>query len=222
LFIPYFALITGIELVRALIRSPQRLRVAGAAGLMVLIFSAPIYAWGMRNQRIFGRFLLDSHGGETLMQCIAYRPETKAGIYPEFIKTQPIYQQIKGMNEAEADVFFTDQAKTWIREHPGLYIRNSLANSKDFWRLYPRPDQSYPEGRMKLILISLLTEPIFLAGGLVGLIKTRGDWRRLYPIYIAILLLSVMHALITGQMRYRLPLMPYAILFAAIAAVGLF
>ena len=215
-FIPFFATILVCEALLS-IRSRDRLQRAGRLFLMGLIFISPIFLWGLRNRRIFGRFLLDTHGGITSVECIMFYAQCKQGIFPAFFRDHPLRQATAGMNEVESDAFYLNQTKMFIRAHPGRYLRQALGNLKNFWRFYPRQDINFKESRLKITIISLLTEPFLIITGLIGLFKTRHQWRILYPIYLLVLFLTGIHALTTGQMRYRLPLMPYAIVFSACA-----
>ncbi len=216
-FIPFFAAVLLLEAILSVQSSRLFLQKGARLFLMALIFAGPILLWGLRNQRLFGRFLLDTHGGITSVECIMFYAQCKQGVFPEFFKDHPLQRATVNMTEAESDAFYLNQTKMFIRAHPGRYLRQALGNLKNFWRLYPRQDIDYKEGRLKITVISLITEPFLIIAGLIGLIKMRRAWRTLYPMYLVILFLSGVHALTTGQMRYRLPLMPFAIIFTACA-----
>ena len=49
------------------------------------------------------------------------------------------------------------------------------------------------------------------------MVLSRRQWKDLYPFYTTLFLTTLAHTLITGQMRYRLPLMPILILFSSYA-----
>jgi 4-amino-4-deoxy-L-arabinose transferase-like glycosyltransferase len=220
IFIPFFVLLVSVEALRALPRSDRRLigsRLILIAGLCAL----PIWLWGLRNKNAFGTFTLDTHGGRMTIETIMFYDECKRGTFHEFFENHPLERATAGMNEAQADAFYFQQTKQWIREHPARYLRQSLGDFKDFWRFYPRQDITFKEGRAKITIISLLTEPLLLLGGLLGIILTRKRWRDLYPIYLLILMLSTIHMFTTGQMRYRLPVMPFAIMFTTVSLLAI-
>lgn len=214
IFLPLTCLwlfVNGLGAVDAAREKSRWLRTGVAAVILIL----PSLLWGMRNDKLFGRFLIDSHGGYTVLGTIKYYEQVKEGIYGDFIKTQPVWINAQNLNEAKQDAFFMDQAKAFIREHPARYMRQSLGNFKNLWRFYPRQDVHFKEGSRHLTLVSLLTEPGLILLGLVGIYRTRNRWKQLYPVYTSILFLTLVYTLITGQMRYRLPLMPFFILFSS-------
>jgi hypothetical protein len=215
-FIPLTAFCLLIETLMAFGNKANRrqyLSIIGAG----LIFAAPITAWGLRNQKTLGRFLLDSHGGITFVHCTVFYDVYKQGTFSEVFKNHPIHQAAKTMGEAQCDAYYFQVARDFIRTHPHEFARQIFNKIVDFWRFYPRQDINFPEGTRTITLISLLTEPFLLCCGAYGLWKTRHQWRALYPLYTAILLLTAVHGISCAQMRYRLPLMPFAILFSAVA-----
>ncbi len=181
---------------------------------VILCFAIPILIWGIRNQRRFGKFTLDTHGGFTAVSTIIFYRATKDNTLGENVRTDPIYLKGQQLNEIAADSYYFGQVKEFIRRNPRQYIRQSLDNLKNFWRLYPRQDIPFPEGTRLLTVISLATEPFVVIFGLIGLYRSRFAWRLFYPIYLCVGLLSIAHALISGQMRYRLSISPFLILFA--------
>jgi len=214
IFIPLFGAILLAETALSL-RSAERARIWRAIAFAAGIFLIPILLWGARNQRVLGKFALDTHGGISLVYPIIFHQALKAGTLVQAWEFHPIRLKALTMSEADRDIYYIYEVKRYIAEHPGLYLKESLVRFKDFWRLYPRQDIDFLEGRQKLTVISLLTEPILVFVGLFGLFKTRGQWRGLYPAYVSIALLTVTHTLISGQMRYRLPIMPIMILLTS-------
>jgi 4-amino-4-deoxy-L-arabinose transferase-like glycosyltransferase len=191
-----------------------RLRTLFFAGVL---FALPLLFWGLRNQRVFGSFLLDAHGGYTALGDIVFYRETKEGRFGDVVNSHPWFQAGQKMNEVDRNKYYLSLTKRYMVDHPKQIAYQMLLNLKDFWRFYPRQDISFREGTRRLTLISLLTEPFLLIFGAVGLIRSREEGTRLYPIYGFILLLTGIHAVLMGQMRYRLPVMPFAILFTAYA-----
>ena len=213
-FIPVIGLCLATESLSALGTSQARRKFLAAA-LAGLVFAGPIIAWGLRNQKVFGRFLLDSHGGITFLHCTVFYDVYKQGTFGDIFPHTPVYEMAKSMDEAQCNDFFYRIARDYIRTHPRDFARQIVSKTIDFWRLYPRQDVPFQEGVRKITVISLLTEPFLIFLGGIGLWKTRHSWRLLYPLYSAIVLLTAVHAISCSQMRYRLPLMPFAIVFSA-------
>jgi len=216
IFIPLFAFVIAMEAFLAwrAKSGPFPWRSFMAAGF---VFALPLFLWALRNERTFGRFMLDGHGGSTMIETIVFHDRVKDGTYPEVWAHHPLRQKTEAMSESDRDAFYSSYVKNYVRQHPRLYALQSLERFKDLWRFYPRQDIQFREGRRSLTLMSLLTEPFLILAGLVGLFRARRRWRELYPFYATLFLTTAAYALITGQMRYRLPLMPIMILFASYA-----
>lgn len=182
-------------------------------GLIIggLVFAAPVLLWGLRNEHAVGKFTLDSHGGYTLLDCVVYYDLNKSGDMARACPELPACAEGMKMSEVESDRYWKGEVHRFIRENPGVFAKQALANFKDFWRFYPRQDLSFQEGNRKLTWISLLTEPFFIVIGLLGFWATRKRWQVLHPIYFSIAGLTAIHMISCAQMRYRLPLMPFFI-----------
>ena len=79
----------------------------------------------------------------------------------------PIQKQTATLNEADREAFFVAYTKQYIANHPRTYARQSVERFKDLWRFYPRQDLRYNEGRNGITIISLITEPFLIIGGLI-------------------------------------------------------
>jgi 4-amino-4-deoxy-L-arabinose transferase-like glycosyltransferase len=180
-----------------------------------LVLSIPLLGWGARNKAALGQFSLDNHGGATLAGTIIFHAQTKADRLGETARRDPFFLEADKLPEAERERYFFAATRRFIQDHPGRYFYECLTRFKDFWRFYPRPDVQFREGALRLIIISLLTEPFLILAGLFTLFLTRPAWPLIYPASCAVVWLTLLHTLITGQMRYRLPLMPFLILGAA-------
>ncbi len=207
-----FIFLTEAILLRGQSGRPARfMRILTAA----LAFSVPILIWGARNKAALGEFALDNHGGSTLAGTIIFNSQTKAGRLDETVLLDPFYLKAAKLTETEQERYYIEATREFIKTHPKRYVAESLIRFKDFWRFYPRPDVQFQEGALRLIIISLLTEPFLIIAGLFTLFLTRPARALMYPASYAIIWLTLLHSLITGQMRYRLPLMPFMILGAA-------
>lgn len=167
--------------------------------------------WALRNHHALGRPVLDTHGGMTCVECMVYYDINKAGRFSDYFKTEPLYLETNTLGEVERDRVLMNRYRQFLREEPGRFLRQALANIKDFWRLYPRQDLTFSLSTRWLTAISLLTEPFLLAVGIWGFWSRRQDWAQWQPAWSAIALLTLAHAVSCAQMRYRLPLMPFFI-----------
>lgn len=194
-----------------------RRRGAAQAWAAILLFCIPLIGWGLRNQHRVGRLTLDTHGGYTLFECVNNYATNKEGRFGELWPTLPACAETARLSEPEADLHLRQKVTAFIRTHPKTFFKQSLANVGDFWRLYPRQDITYAENLHLITVLSLLFEPFLLIAGIAGFWLTRRQWHRLYPIYLSILFLFGVHVISCSQMRYRVPLMPFLILMAAIS-----
>lgn len=213
-FILVFLIFLAIEGAALWRRSPGAVSLKTLV-LFMLVFVTPILGWGIRNQRTFGRFFLDSHGGISMLDCVKYYDIHRETRFASVLPQLPAYQAASGLNEAEQDLLYEKEALQFIRENPRLILSRVIPNFVNFWRFYPRQDVTFQDNQRVLTLISLLTEPFLLLAGAAGLWLTRRRWRELYPSYAFILVLMSIHLIMASQMRYRLPLMPIFILFSA-------
>jgi hypothetical protein len=112
-----------------------------------------------------------------------------------------------------------DAAVGFITEHPVRFIE--LAGLKLARMMQPWP---HNEGYLRpaYIVTSLLTYgPILLLSLLYLALWGGRDFYRIFPILIFITYYLMVHAVIGGTIRYRLPLEPFMIIFSAAAIVRL-
>jgi len=216
IFAPIFFSILAMEFIFSL-RERDRVRRWKAMGFALLIFTIFPFLWALRNKCVLGRFCIDTHGGRTAAITIIFHDALKSGSVDAIFVQHPMRKAADLLNEADQDAYYFAQVKQYIAHNPRLYAMQSLNRLKDLWRFYPRQDIEFRENRKLLTVVSLVTEPFLILAGFFGLWKERGRWRELYPFYAAILFTTASYALVTGQMRYRLPLMPIMILFASYA-----
>ena len=189
--LPAFAL---IEIGRS---GPQGLRrtlwVALATGCVI----AP---WTLRNHQIHGALVpISTHGGFILARSNAadpaWRQERGWGIAESFFQRIP--------SEVERDRYWFRQGIGFIRSHPGAYLRLAGERFLRFW-YFLRPEYNF---WFVLIL------PFFLA----GLWRyAREDGFALSSCFIGLSLATFCFVLY-GSTRFRLPLEPFFLLFAAAA-----
>jgi hypothetical protein len=191
LFWPAFALV-------ALLAAPREgLRRSLWVGLAL---AATLLPWTVRNYLIHGALVpISTHGGFILARSNAalpdWRQERGWGIERETFVQFP--------TELERDHHWRQQAMAFIRSHPGTYLRLSAERFLRFWYFFS-PGYNF--------WFTLLL-PLFA----IGL------WR--YGLREGFLLLSVFAGVslaafclvLYGSVRFRLPLEPFFILFAAAA-----
>jgi hypothetical protein len=130
------------------------------------------------------------------------------------------------LTEGEKDRWGRNAAFQYIVDHPGVSARRSLRKFADFWGLDRELIAGITQGvysppRVAALLIAVT---VLLAYPGTMLLAALGVWspgRRLWPTHVMIIAVIVflcgIHTLVFGHSRYRLPLMPFLLIYAAAA-----
>ena len=196
--------------------------------LMLCVAAAFPGAWSLRNHQRFGVWAQDTHAGYTLIiRVMFYEADHEdTGLAHRSLARTDIYRKAMAMGDVERDRYFAAEALRYIRENPATYARHCVGNFFEFWRLYPRTDKTVGvvpsallgKKRAVFVVLALLTEPLFVLGGLVGLFL---GLRAGLPVAVPAVVVgftALVHTLVIAQMRYRVGVMAFVILFAALAA----
>lgn len=191
----------SLALVALLAERRQGLRRSLWVGLAL---GATILPWTLRNYLVHQALVpISTHGGFILARSNSASPDWRQargwGIARETFVQFP--------SEVERDRHWRRQGLEFIRTHPGTYLRLAAERFLRFWYFF-QPEYNF--------WFALLL-PFFIAGLLS------------YGLREGFLLLSVFSALslaafslvLYGSVRFRLPLEPFFILFAAAAAVDM-
>jgi 4-amino-4-deoxy-L-arabinose transferase-like glycosyltransferase len=120
----------------------------------------------------------------------------------------------------ELNNFKRQLAIDYILDNPTHFVKMAGVKFMRFWRLYPFASQYQ---QWHVILTSLLSYGVvlFLATGLL-ICNGKKYFLRLLPILGLIVYLTLVHVITIGSIRYRFPLEPFLIIFAAhfVATVG--
>lgn len=189
---------------------------------LFLGFALLPFLWGTRNSGVFGRFGLDFHGGYTLLVGNMFFSENRVdtGLADAALKSRPWHKETENMNEAEKDRYYLRRTLEFVVSNPGKVLRQWVVNAGEFWRLYPRQDHPMPHNKKFLMLVSLAAEVPLFALALAGLWLKRKQLSRWLVLLIPFIVLTAAHCVSVSQMRYRLPLTPLMIVFAAAALAG--
>ncbi len=185
---------------------------------MVILSLAP---WAARNAYHFGEPVwTTTHGGHTL--ALANNPVYYAdvvdgppgavwsGLNQEtwFASLGP---QTMGMTEPQADRYFRNQGLQMLRERPTTFLSASIARLGRFWGIAPS-GAVYP--LTLRIATACWTVPLWTALA-IGFCR-RGLWRLpTIAAPLALVALTVVHAVYWTDMRMRVPIIPAIALIAA-------
>lgn len=213
-----------------LLKGTVRYRIACAA-LFLCGITLVVGPWAYRNTRLFGQFVpVGTMGGLNLyMGNYEYTPLNRAWATVDITGPEAWYHGhedvLRGMNEAQKQVWAIKQAKRFISENRVLTVKRSIVKAANFWGLERSViggliHNHWPEFKTKAMII-LVGGAIVGGYALVALMAAMGIAQNLvwnqWPIWMLLFWLAYftgMHALVFGHSRYHLPLVPVLALFA--------
>jgi hypothetical protein len=203
LFFPFLALAA------AAVIKEERKKFAKILILVLVSFSV-IAPWSWRNFKVYSQFVPVAFGGAEHF----------------WFGTLPIKEQKQSGNAAayralelpkdpiESERKLKELALENIRKDPLSYI--CLTAQKFFYFWFEPVGYKLISQRSKLLgVIDLAAHFALVALFIVGLIFTRGQGAKLLPIYLLILYYMALHIVLNPMPRYRLPIEPFVVLFAA-------
>jgi len=190
-----------------LVRRPRRRAVAGAALLLVGFAMAMTPLW-VRNYRVHGHFVpATTEGGYTLW--ISNNPEADGSGHCPIPQRLP---EFNGLSEYGVDRLFARKGLTWIREHPWDFVRLAGVKLVRLWRLWPHAEFV---GKAAAVVGGVSFVPVLLLA-VWGAVVARGTWRPLLLFYLLFLYYCGLHVVFVALTRYRVPMVPYLIILAAV------
>ncbi len=193
-----------------------------AAGLLVILLCLPFV---VRNYRLFG---------------VIGMPNTNAGI-AFFWANHPIYgtrfeavlspehgvsyqelipPELRGLNEAVLDRALLRLGLGFVVEDPLRYLLLSLSRIPIYFQFWPTPQSTLLSNAARVLSFGVFLP--FMLYGLLRAVRTlrRGDGGDLRPAFLALTWLfmgvyTLVHLLTWANVRYRLPVDAFLILFAA-------
>ena len=118
------------------------------------------------------------------------------------------------MGELEADRFLKRASLDWIRAHPGRMLSLTWVRIRRTWSPVPNDEEHRTPGILALSLAANL--PLFALAAAALLWRRPETWRWTLAL-LPILLLTAVHAVFTGSVRYRAPALPALCILAASA-----
>ena len=198
------------------VRSDRR-RLAHAALFMAACVIV-LVPWAVRNQRAVGRFtFVSTESGYVLW--LGNNPAydriaidfTRFGGYSPAAAIPPL-EAARGRREIDVDRLYTAAAVSHISAHPAAWLARIPHKLWNMWR----PAEVTSSERHRVIAWTVY--PALLALTAFGLIAAR-DIPESRPLVLFLATNVAMHALVTGELRFRIPLWPAIIPFASLAIV---
>ena len=186
--------------------------------LLVFVFVCygVLIPWIIRNYLCFGEFIPVATGVGATLWVGSYIPHEGEYRYSE--SSEKVMEESRGAKSlAEGDKILFIKAFQNIISNPGEYGYIVL---KKFIRYFYQIYVDIPDGRPRsvnivvVLVLALSYYPVFLLF-LTGIVQTRYRWKEFLPIYGLIFYSGILYAVTIIVPRYRVPLMPFFILFAA-------
>ncbi len=197
-------------------------RLSVASATRQLVFYAAVYCtlmtpWWAHNYRVYGSFVrLIPNFGYALQSGNNPLNQTGGGLRGIDFDTTA-YDDIK--DPVVRDRAMRDAAVDFIIHNPGKSLKLAALKFLRFWRLWPHhPTYANTTGILASVLGFI---PILLLSIVYLLMHGVRDIRRISPMLAFIAYLTVVHTIIVGSLRYRYPLEPFMIVFAAGALAAL-
>lgn len=212
-----------------------RTRVAWAAILTVAI-AAVLLPVGWRNYHVGGEFLLSTsqlgpnfYIGNHAGAQGSYEPLVAGHSNAAYERSDAtrLAEEAQGrkLSPAEVSEYWVSRSLDYIRSQPWDWLR--LIGRK-LWLTFSAAEavdtesiEVYAEYSRLLRALFWFHFGVILPLGIFGLWQTRADWRRLAILYAMLLGLALSVALFYVLARYRYPMVPMAMLFAAAAVATL-
>lgn len=194
-------------------RGTRRLLHAAVVGVVAVAVVAP---WTVRNHIVTGEFIPVSVGGgrEFLYgnsPLATATSQSSIGLPPDLRNLKP------GTGFAVSDRLYLARGLSYVKQDPGRAVRLYFAKLVNLYRFYPstQTENRFTTARTKWIAI-LSYGPVFLLS-LVGLVLERRRWRVYTPILATLAVFTLVYPVFTTNVRYRLPIDAYLILFCSVA-----
>ncbi|MBN1352375.1 glycosyltransferase family 39 protein [candidate division KSB1 bacterium] len=192
------------------------------SALFSIFLCMTIAPWTIRNYRVSGSFTPVSVGLGYVLWAGNYLPFD--GEY-EYHKTQALADSMtNGMTFVERERFFTAEAKQNMKRDVAGTAKLWVKKLFRYWsRIYSTvPDGTKHAGKGIVYYVLLIIHLMLLFFFLPGILRTRNRWKEFMLIYLIFLYMTAIHVITLPWPRYRIPLIPFMGLFAAVEIVHLF
>lgn len=186
--------------------------------LLVFLASAAVVLlpWTLRNYRTYDKFVLVNLSGSAIFQHnnpMTLEIERQTRELKEVKWETPECLEIGKLPPLEADKVYRQRAWQFMRDNPDIVLTYMKMRFVHFWSLSP-----ITHSRLQK-LAALLTSGVYIPLAFLGLFLSRGCWKQTFLPWATIFSYNAIHLVFTATLRYRIPLDPFFMIFAAFAAV---
>jgi len=191
-----------------------------------------ITPWTIRNYIKFNVFISGQTGRGVILWAGTHLPADGPGGMPYGVTSahkeykdpgdgEAFLKVGEGLSAVEADKAYYREGIKNILNNPSGYLRLCLEKFKRFWFWIPGGVEVLkPYPKIKLGITAIYFSMLLLAvWGVWGGLKE--NWRDKLPMLAIISYFTIMHTLIFAIPRFRLPIMPYVLIFAVVGFLQL-
>jgi len=195
-----------------------KLTAIAVAGFMVLYLP-----WSFVNYRHFGKIIPSPTIGsgvmlyETALRITMPDPEKRFEYFKDEIKHKYYYPPGGSDKDRLAgDEYLSREGKRIILKNLDKYPSVVWTNFKRFWQFYPDAPEGGSSKRRGLLyeILGLGSYGVLFPFMIIGAVICFKRFRHLAVLYGFILYYTLVHSMLYGKLRYRLPLDPVLIAFA--------
>ena len=214
-----------MAVVAAVIVTPWTIRNWAVHGEPVFIKSTFGYAlWQGNNPSSFGTDKIPKPSAESLrlehdgtlsgMDRALWEARHET-LYIDDVLLKPTgYREFSGLSEPQRSRLLGRRAWQFIRDNPGRYAGLCLRRVRYFLLF----DETNPKAANRLYRAATITWLVLIV---VGLWASRDRWRALWPTYAIFAAITAFHAAVIVSVRFRIPLEPMTLVWAATAVAPL-
>ncbi len=179
-------------------------------GVYALIYIFMLTPWWVRNYELYGTFVRLNLGAGLALYSGNNPKNTSGGVSDNVLDTSPF--------DSIADPVARDRAAQsaafeFIKAHPQRFLKLAGRKFLRFWRLYPFAEQY--RSNIYVVTSLLSFAPILLLAIVFVLSSNWGTVVTTVPLIAFIAYLTLIHMIIVGSIRYRLPIEPFLIVLGA-------
>jgi hypothetical protein len=199
----------------------HRLPLGGAVrqiAIYALLYGALMAPWWLHNYNTYGTFVrLNLAGGENFYAGNNPMNKTGGGIRELDFSTQQFDATYK--NPVERNSALSKAGLDYVKQDPKAFVERAWIKFIRFWRLWPYFDQYAKPLYIAMYIVTYV--PIFILTLVYLVFWGLRDFWRIAPLLAFGGYLTLVNVVFVTSLRYRLPLEPFMIVFAAAALVRL-
>jgi 4-amino-4-deoxy-L-arabinose transferase-like glycosyltransferase len=189
--------------------------------LLLVSTGTGLFLWRGNNELTRGdtgdRYL-DAGAGEVWLSRLQSLPLSEREELSH--KYDLVSRDLETLDNIDKDRYLQKLAFSFIVEHPARSLALFFHKLRTLYTPFTevRPEHATIFSDMQVFAFLLIFYPTLVLG-LIGLFYGLSGWREHLPLYMAVLSISVAYGITTAAARFRIPIEPFLVLYAAQGAV---